>query len=690
MKKKGIFLKLAGAFFIPVLLMALFGAVSYRTASKAIIKKYEETLQSTVSAFSMYIDQMCENVEARALEAVNNDNFTSYYVKYYKKDASEANPYIRSIKDMLQKMQGTTSYIAGYHVVAENGNQFTSGSYQLPADAYASYLLGENASALAEGNGIWIGRHAYLDGVLQLTEDEYAFSYVRRFVKKNGFLVIDISTESLLDTLTDMNLGEGTVAALMTRDGRVIKQSEVLQNAGGTEGGTEVTQDEEATQDAENLASWAEFTGEEQSGSREVIWQGKPYIYICQSVGDTGMHLCCLVPKANITGEVAGIKWGTVLMVLISSAVCLVVGLFLAKGISSVVRNVSKAMGRVSEGDFTVKVQTKRKDEFRSLADSIGTALRNICGLLKDVKSFSGKVVLSTTEVAMTAEEVSKTGTEMEHAISEMTQGVQTQAKEAETSFALVSGISEAINDVQDNTTKMSSKAIVARKAVSEGKEMMEELDLKAKAVLEASRVLTQEMEEVKVQSDTIGGIVQLIHEIAEQTNLLSLNASIEAARAGLAGAGFAVVAEEIRKLADQSAKAGDQVKEIVDKIHHTSCKTTETAMLTQDNLKLQAKALVKTVAAFERVEQSVNELADGIEKITEHVENIAVAKNEVCENISHISEVAEAAAAFTSQITAGVREQADVMKALSKQAEGLKEEAQGLDGMLQRFVIEG
>lgn len=680
MKKSSLFIKLTGAFLVPVLFLILLGITSYNSAAKTIVKKYEETLQGTMSAFAMYTDQMCDNVESRALEVVNDENFTMYYVKYHKKSNAEAAPYIRGIKDGLQKIQGTTSYVKGFHVFAEEGSAFTSGSYAPPADAYNAFLEAEGKAFEDGGNAVWMGRHPYLDGVLQTREEDYGISYIRKFIKKNGFLVFDISYESIIAILEDMQLGEGSVAVLVTADGREIRAG------AGTE--------EIPAQEGKGLFYNNDFflkalEKDENAGSGDVLYAGKEYVFVYGGVGDTGMYLCCLVPRANIVGEVEGIKWSTLFTVVAACLVCLFVGMVMAKGISGMAKKVSASMGRVSDGDFTAVVHTKRRDEFGVMAEAIKSALRKMCGLLGEVKHFAGGVSDTARLVAGTADGVKNTGEEIEKAVTEMTQGVTEQVAQADMSLKMMSGLAESVNNVYDDTEKMKTEADVAGRAVAEGRTVIDELDRKTREAADVTGMLIAEMDEVKEQSDTIGSLVKEIHEIAEQTNLLSLNASIEAARAGQAGAGFAVVADEIRKLADQSAQAGKRVKEIAENIHDTSEKTAVTAGLTRENMRQQSEALGRTIEVFDAVNRHVEELVHKLESVAVHMEHITIGKDEVLKNIKEISEVSETAAAFTQEIMAAMHEQVNAIKTLSEEAERLSGETQGLDAMLNRFVIE-
>lgn len=142
----------------------------------------------------------------------------------------------------------------------------------------------------------------------------------------------------------------------------------------------------------------------------------------------------------------------------------------------------------------------------------------------------------------------------------------------------------------------------------------------KVQGTTEVTETIIREIRELNKESIAINSIIGTINEIAEQTNLLSLNASIEAARAGEAGRGFAVVSEEIRKLAEQSGNAGNQIGEIINHIQERLAATIETAGLAGESVAFQTEALNNTVDVFKNISQQVSKLAEDVEKITQSV----------------------------------------------------------------------
>src|SRR5690606_33595172 len=163
-------------------------------------------------------------------------------------------------------------------------------------------------------------------------------------------------------------------------------------------------------------------------------------------------------------------------------------------------------------------------------------------------------------------------------------------------------------------------------------------LSSKSKATAEITHDVIQKIMEFEVKSKEIEGFVNIINGIAEQTNLLSLNASIEAARAGDAGRGFAVVAEEIRKLADQSMKEANEIKNTVKAIKLQNVEAVETAKKAESIVATQTEALSHTVKVFENISKHVNQLVANMNDILSRLKTIESAKEDTLNAIQNIS----------------------------------------------------
>lgn len=277
---------------------------------------------------------------------------------------------------------------------------------------------------------------------------------------------------------------------------------------------------------------------------------------------------------------------------------------------------------------------------------------------------------------------------EINSAIAEVAGGVNKQAQETDDSLTSMTIFAEKLDQISQDSERMQKYSSVAINSIEEGKKQVDMLRSKSDEATERMQQLTTNIKEVERDSVNIGSIIETIQNIARQTNLLSLNASIEAARAGEAGKGFAVVAEEIRNLADQSAKAGNQIQNIIETIQITARKTTDCTNQTNGYLKDQSMAIEETIDIFGEVANQVEELVRVLKVNSTKVKIMMIEKDGVLESIKNIAQVAEEAAASSEEVTATVTNQLDDVIQLSSEADKLFDKVQNLDNTIKRYKI--
>lgn len=684
MKSQKIQTVLVGAFLVPVVFIVILGVVSYQKASSTIVEKYKESSVSAISAASLYYEILCETVSSKATEIVMDSDTSSYYEKYYDNTSAKAADCFRSVKQNLIHISSSADYIYAYNVLAEKGTQITSKSKAVPADAYQGLTESAEASYIFGGTNrnVWLGKHTYLDEEMEMHREEYGLTFVQKFMRADAVLLLDVTIEAVKDPLTNMTFGKDSYKAIITKDGREI----ILQEAVGEDG-------ELVEQDiADPIFGETEFfqtsLESKEAGSAEVKYNGKRYLYVYAPVGDTGIMLCGLIPYANLTSEAADIRNMTIILVILATIMAMGIGSAIAIGISKTMKLMIHSLDKVAEGDLTVAFETKRKDEFRSLNDSLNNTLTGIRGLMTDVKGFGMEVNELSGNVAMTADTIDTSMQDIANAVDEVARGVVTQAEETENCSRKMQEFSEQIVTVCDQAESMGGMADKAIDAVNRGKVIIEDLNKQSETTVRLTKELGQDIVNVKTQSDEIEKIINVINEIAEQTNLLSLNASIEAARAGENGRGFSVVADEIRKLADQSMQAGNQIKGIVANIRKTTKQTTDSAQKTEEYIYKQADSLEETITVFGYINNCVDELVTGLQAMAESMKGIGEEKDDVEDSIRNISAVSEEAAAATEEVTATLSEQVTSISRLTEKAEQLAARVRSLEEATSQFEV--
>ena len=677
--KHSIMQTLLVGFLVPVVMMIILGVVCYNTAASGMISKYQESAESTVTAVGNYFDLICTSISSKALELIGDGDVADYYGKYYKKQDAQSMESMRNARTLLGNAKATNKYMYSYSVVPEGGTYLTSLTGAMSDNPYEDFKASTEGQYFVENStarNAWLGYHTYIDESLNSLPKNYAIVFYQRLTKGDSYLIFDVDMNVVMTMLEQMDFGDGTIKALVSKDGR-----EVVSVQGKEE--EEITEQYFVGQ-----KYYEETKGTEESVAKSVRYNGKSYSYIATPVGKTGAMICTLIPRSNLMGQANQIKFITIVLVILAAAAALATGGFISAGISREVKKMTIGISKVAEGDLAGTFDTKRKDEFGILSGSLNKMLASMRNLMQDMKGFGDKVNEMAADVSERTENLDDSIQNTTQTMDEVAKGVQSQAEETETANEKMIAFSDNINKVSDQTSSMGQAADQAIEAVGQGREIVQDLNAKSDSTMELTRVLVQDINEVQKNSQEIQNFVEVINSIAGQTNLLSLNASIEAARAGEAGRGFAVVAEEIRKLADQSKESGNRIQKIVAGIEGTTEKTTESAKKAESMVMEQAKALEETVQVFGRIQSCVADLVDGIRQILDRLGDITSEKTMVQDAIQNISSVSEELAASTQEVTATLGEQTGSVGKLAQKSEELKKASQELEASISRFKL--
>jgi methyl-accepting chemotaxis protein len=562
--------------------------------------------------------------------------------------------------------------VNSFSIVSDYGKNYTSKG-TLNNQTYTEYIASEDGKALMESgvDGLWSGYHTFIDQKANVSSDDYCLSYTRSFIKGNGFLIIDVKMDKVKESLEKINFGQGSTAFFITGDGRET----IL----GDNGKMNISQ-----ADYYKVA----LQGEETSGFRYINIDGQQQLFIYTKIGDTNSMVGCLIPKGMILKQASSIKNSTVIVVVIACLVAILVGTAMAAGIGRAIARMQKALSKASQGDLTVSIDMKRRDEFQSLSSSILNMIRNMKESIIKTAQVGMEVTHSTKEVEGVSKQLLATSEDIQSAINEIESGAVMQAEEAAKCLAQMQNLTEKILLVQENAGQIDLFSKDTRQIIHQGIDTVADLERKANETTSITEEVIGGIEELAVASRSIEGIVVLMNEIAEQTSLLSLNASIEAARAGEAGRGFAVVAEEIRKLADQSQQSANRIGSIVSSIHRQTQSIVHTTQRAKQIVLSQGDSLRDTIHVFNRMNQNVEQLSGNLETIGTGVAGVELAKEDTLHSIENISAVSEETAAASEQVSRIADSQLLVAEQLNGYAEALSENTKRLEDAIGIFHV--
>jgi hypothetical protein len=670
---RGIQVKLIGAFMIPVILFVIIGFMIYSKCSTTLNSTYEASANTSVGTLEEYLGLGFENIELMATRLSINSAITSYYTGSEVKSESM----LMDAKVALSNESTADKFIDHIIVCAKSGTA-CSEEGAIRGDVYNAFVEseeGKNVESEIGMGSMWISSHPAIDEVTGYDSDEYALSLVT-VLKNNsnksvGYIIIDVKTSFIQDILDNAQISDNSIKGFVLEDG-----SQVLS------GDSDIKfTDTDFYQEA--------LAGENLQGSKEVSYEGADYLFTYSRIEGTNMLVCAMVPQKEIMAGAQAILRYTLIAVAICAVIAIVVGSVLASGISKAIRKVNRVLKKTSDGDLTGQISMKRKDEFNVLSSSITNMIGSMKDLILKMTNVSGHVSDSAVQVGTNSEVLLEVTRDITEAVDYINSGISQQAQDTESCLEQMNGLAERINVVHENTDEISEIAQEAQGAIENGMVIVANLGEKVQGTTEVTETIIREIRELNKESIAINSIIGTINEIAEQTNLLSLNASIEAARAGEAGRGFAVVSEEIRKLAEQSGNAGNQIGEIINHIQERLAATIETAGLAGESVAFQTEALNNTVDVFKNISQQVSKLAEDVEKITQSVGGIEQAKEDTMNAIESISTTSNQTESASEELARSTEKQLQAVEVLNDAVKRLQMDAEDLDTSVSIFKVQ-
>ncbi len=314
--------------------------------------------------------------------------------------------------------------------------------------------------------------------------------------------------------------------------------------------------------------------------------------------------------------------------------------------------------------------------------------LRSLRGMVQDIDDNFNETNTQVRQISAASEGVASKAHQMGLTMDEIAKGSESSAVAIQNTAASIEEVTRIAGEVQQhaNRSKHSSEEMVS--TLSDSRDVVHSLVEGIKGLAENNQQSLQVVGRLEVQAKEVGEIISLVGDLAAQTNLLALNASIEAARAGEHGRGFAVVAEEVRKLADESAQAVQDITELVHKIQQ---EVKNVVVQISEQVKVaneQSARGTEANTSIGEVAQSVNEVAAVVQNISDMIDQQMLSIKRTNEESQEVAAIAEQTSAGSAEVSTAAEQQSEDISKLSETAHTLAEQAKRLKRTIERFTI--
>lgn len=424
------------------------------------------------------------------------------------------------------------------------------------------------------------------------------------------------------------------------------------------------------------------------SGTKVFTLNNQEWEAFYSTFPETGWKLVAVAPSSELYDGVTSLLVKSVGITAFFLVVSISLIVVFSSSMSKKMKQFVEKIGFLAEGDLTHPIQIKSSDELGQMGEHYNQALSHLNQMFYTIRSSSEQVAASAEELSASAEQTSSSVAEVAGSIQDVAANNNEQNNYTSQMKTSTSAIYQRMEQITTNIENVKNSSAQTTMLAQDGTDDVKRAIEQMNEIHSTVQQTAQSIDQLDNKSRKIEEIVGLINSIAEQTNLLALNAAIEAARAGEHGKGFAVVADEVRKLAEQSSKASGDIKDLIHEIQN-EISTSVSVM------KSSTESTQSGIHVVEQTGQSFHQIYDAIGHMTKHTEEVYHSIVHILKEVDQMKNVVDAVneLAVTNDekaqnVSAATEEQAAMVQEMTASSEALAQIATDLQLELAKFKL--